>query len=108
MNMINRNIARIGATLAVLGGWSQASLGASIRDIGASCFAQDTHDDNDTLSSRSCAAEAGIEFTREPGICSGQTIRTTSSATVLATITKIAPVQQSMCARANASVPVSY
>jgi hypothetical protein len=103
--MINRNVTRIAATLVFLGGWSQASLSASIRDVGAGCVAQDN---NDTLDSRSCTAEAGFDFAREPGICIGQTLRTTSSAAFLATITKIRSVRQNLCPQSNALVAVSY
>jgi hypothetical protein len=104
--MINRNVTRIAATLVFLGGWSQASQSASIRDIGASCSAQDN---NYILDSRSCTAEAGIlDFARGPGICTGQTLRTTSSAAFLATITKIRSVRQNLCPQSNALVAVSY
>jgi hypothetical protein len=104
-NMINRNVTRIAATLVFLGGWSQASLGASIRDIGASCFAQDN---NDILDNRSCTAEAGIDFAPGPAICTGQTLRTTSSAAFPAAITKIRSAHQNLCPKSNALVAVSY
>jgi hypothetical protein len=104
-DMINRNIARIAATLVCLAGWSQASLSAPIRDIGTSCFAQDS---NDILDSRSCMAEAGLDFTRGPGICIGRTLRTTSSAAFLTTITTIRTAHQNLCPKSNALVAVSY
>jgi hypothetical protein len=98
--MINRNITRVAATLVFLGG-SQASLSASIRDIGASRFAQDN---NDILDSRSCTAEAGIDFARGPAICTGQTLR----AAFPAAITKIRSAHQNLCPKSNALVAVSY
>jgi hypothetical protein len=104
-DMINRNIARIAATLVCLAGWSQASLSAPIRDIGASCFVQDS---NYILDNRSCTAEAGIDFTHEPDICIGPTLRSTSSAAFLTTITTIRSAHQNLCPKSNALVAVSY
>ncbi|WP_334404446.1 hypothetical protein [Bradyrhizobium sp. AZCC 2289] len=103
--MIDRNIACIAFTLAALGCSSQVSSGASIRDTGAGCFARDG---NDILDRRSCTAEASTDLTSGIRICSGQTIRATSGAALLATVADIRSVQQKLCPRSNALAPVSY
>jgi hypothetical protein len=98
--MINQNAARIAVTIAFLAGWSQASLGASIGGIGASCFAQE----NNARYCRSYAAEAGIGFSSGPGICGGWTVRAASSGAFLNAIRKMRSAQRNLCPKSNTLV----
>ncbi|MBN8986712.1 MAG: hypothetical protein J0H42_00600 [Rhizobiales bacterium] len=106
--MIIRNIAGTAITLAALGVWSQPSLAASFREVGANCVVLHAQRDNGVAGSCSSTAEAGIELSGRSGICGGRTIRTSSSIASFTALTRIRTVHQNMCAGTNAFVPVSY
>jgi hypothetical protein len=101
--MLDRNFTRIAAALAVLGGWTQVAAASPVGDIGARCVAQAAHDD---LGRRACAAEAAIEITRGPDICSRRPAGTLAA--FLTAVTTIRLAHQNICARTDAFVPVSY
>jgi len=103
LDMLDRKFTRTAATLAVLGGWTQAAAASPVGDIGVRCVAQAAHDD---LGRRACAAEAAIEITRGPDICSRHPAGTLAA--FFTAVTTIRLAHQNICARTDAFVPVSY
>jgi len=103
-NMIDRNAARVAATLIFLGGWSQASLAAPIGDVGVSCASRESN----ALYCRSPKADVSFDLTRGSSICGDQTIRTASSVVFLTAIMKTRSAQRNLCPKANAFVPALY
>jgi len=102
-DMLDRNFTRIAATLAVLGGWTQAAGASPIDDIGSRCVSQAARDD---LGRRASVAKAGIEITRGPDICSSHPVGTLAA--FFTAVMKMKSAHQNICARTDAFVPVSY
>ena len=103
-NMINRNAARVAATLIFLGGWSQASSAAPIGDVGVSCASRE----GNALYCRSPKVDVSFDLTRGSGACGGQTIRTASSAVFLTAFMKTRSAQRNLCPKSNAFAPALY
>lgn len=103
-NMINRNAARVVATLLFLGGWSQASLAAPMGDVGVSCASRESN----APYCRSPRADVSFDLTRGSGICGDQTIGTASSVVFLTAIMKTRSAQRNLCPKSNAFAPASY
>lgn len=101
--MFNRSFTRMAATLVLLGGWTEASATPPVGGIGGHCVSQAARDD---LGRRNCAAEAAIEITRGPDVCSSRPVGTVIA--FFTAVAKIRSAHQNICARTDAFVPVSY
>lgn len=102
-NMINRNVARIAATLVFLGGCTQASQAAH-GDVGVSCVSRD----NNAFYCRSPNADVSLDLAHGSGACGDQTIRAASSVVFLTAMMKTRSTQRNLCPKSNVSAPASY
>jgi hypothetical protein len=102
--MINRNVARVAATLVFLAGWSHASSAAPIGDAGVSCASRDSS----AFYCRSPKADVNFDLTRGSGACGDQTVRTAASVVFLAAMMKTRSAQRNLCPKSNVSAPASY